>query len=230
MAPRGDSAWIVLKFGGTSVSSLDNWRNIAAVVRARLAHGERVLVVHSAVSGVTDRLEKLLAAALGGAHEPVLASIEERHRALAEELGIGVSPELEDYFAVLRQMASGIALMSEVSDRTRARVLASGELMATELGARFLNAQGIETSWWDVRTGLTSQVRVAASARANFLSATCEFAPDMALQRQLAACPGVVVTQGFIASDAAGDTVLLGRGGSDTSAAYLAAKLAARQL
>jgi bifunctional diaminopimelate decarboxylase / aspartate kinase len=230
MAPRGGSPWIVLKFGGTSVSGLDNWRNIAAVVRARLADDARVLVVHSAVSGVTDRLEKLLAAALGAAHEPVLASIEERHRALAEELGIGVSAELEDYFAVLRQMASGIALMSEVSDRTRARVLASGELMATEIGARFLNAQGIEASWWDARTGLKAQARAAASARANFLSATCEFAPDAALQRQLAACPGVIVTQGFIASDAAGDTVLLGRGGSDTSAAYLAAKLAARQL
>jgi bifunctional diaminopimelate decarboxylase / aspartate kinase len=230
MAPRGGSPWIVLKFGGTSVSSLDNWRNIAAVVRARMADGARVLVVHSAVSGITDRLEKLLAAALGAAHEPVLASIEDRHRALAEELGIGVSAELEDYFALLRQMASGIALMSEVSDRTRARVLASGELMATEIGARFLNAQGIEASWWDARSGLKSQARAAASTRANFLSATCEFAPDLALQRELAACPGVVVTQGFIASDAAGDTVLLGRGGSDTSAAYLAAKLAARQL
>jgi diaminopimelate decarboxylase/aspartate kinase len=230
MAPRGGSSWIVLKFGGTSVSCLDTWRNIVTVVRARHASGARVLVVHSAVSGVTDRLEKLLAAALGGAHEPVLNSIEERHRALADELDIGVSAELEDYFALLRQMASGIALMSEVSDRTRARVLASGELMATELGARFLNAQGIEASWWDARTGLKAQPRVAASARANFLSATCEFAPDPALQRQLAACAGVVVTQGFIASDGAGDTVLLGRGGSDTSAAYFAAKLAAQRL
>jgi diaminopimelate decarboxylase/aspartate kinase len=230
MAPRGGSSWIVLKFGGTSVSSLDTWRNIATVVRARQASGARVLVVHSAVSGVTDRLEKLLAAALGAAHEPVLSSIEERHRALADELDIGVSAELEDYFTLLRQMASGIALMSEVSDRTRARVLASGELMATELGARFLNAQGIEASWWDARTGLKAQPRVAASARANFLSATCEFAPDPALQHQLAACAGVVVTQGFIASDGAGDTVLLGRGGSDTSAAYFAAKLAAQQL
>jgi diaminopimelate decarboxylase/aspartate kinase len=230
MAPRGGSSWIVLKFGGTSVSSLDTWRNIAAVVRARQASGARVLVVHSAVSGITDRLEKLLAAALGGAHEAVLDSIEQRHRALADELGVGVSAELEDYFALLRQMASGIALMSEVSDRTRARVLASGELMATELGARFLHAQGIEASWWDVRTGLKAQPRPAASARANFLSATCDFAADAALQRQLAACAGVIVTQGFIASDAAGDTVLLGRGGSDTSAAYLAAKLAAQRL
>ena len=230
MAPRGGSSWIVLKFGGTSVSSLHTWRNIAAVVRARQGSGARVLVVHSALSGVTDRLEKLLAAALGGAHEPLLDSIEERHRALAAELGISVSAELEDYFAVLRQMAFGIALMSEVSDRTRARVLASGELMATELGARFLSAQGIEASWWDARTGLKAQPRVAASARANFLSATCEFAPDPALQRQLGSCPGVIVTQGFIASDGAGDTVLLGRGGSDTSASYLAAKLAAQRL
>jgi diaminopimelate decarboxylase/aspartate kinase len=230
MTPRGGSSWIVLKFGGTSVSSLDTWRNIAAVVRARLASGARVLVVHSALSGVTDRLEKLLAAALGGAHQPVLDWIEQRHRALAAELGVGVSAQLEEYFAVLRQMSAGIALMSEVSDRTWARVLASGELMATEIGARFLNAQGIESSWWDVRTGLQAQPRAAASTRANFLSATCEFAAEPALQLQLAACPGVIVTQGFIASDGAGDTVLLGRGGSDTSAAYLAAKLAARQL
>src|SRR6202790_1301796 len=230
MAPRGGSCWIVLKFGGTSVSSLGMWRNIAAVVRERLSNGARVLVVHSAISGITDRLEKLLSAALGGAHAPVLEAIEQRHRELADELGIGVSAEQEAYFALLRQMASGIALMSEVSDRTRARVLASGELMATELGARFLQAQGIEASWWDARTGLKSAPRAAASARANFLSATCEFAPEPALQRQLASCPGVIVTQGFIASDAAGDTVLLGRGGSDTSAAYFAAKLAARQL
>ncbi|HEY4974941.1 MAG TPA: hypothetical protein VII41_15110, partial [Steroidobacteraceae bacterium] len=189
MAARGASSWIVLKFGGTSVSSLDTWRNIGAVVRARLAGGARVLVVHSALSGITDQLEKLLAAALGGAHEALLTSIEQRHRALAHELDVGVSAELNEYFAQLRQMASGIALMSEVSDRTRARVLASGELMATELGARFLQAQGIEASWWDARTGLKAAPRAAASARANFLSATCDYAPEPALQRQLAACP-----------------------------------------
>ena len=56
--------WIVLKFGGTSVASLPNWRNIAHVVRERRVGGARILVVHSALSGVTDRLEKLLVAAL----------------------------------------------------------------------------------------------------------------------------------------------------------------------
>jgi diaminopimelate decarboxylase/aspartate kinase len=220
----------VLKFGGTSVSSATNWRNIAAVVRARLATSSRVLVVHSALSGITDRLEQLLTAALAGAHEPLLQSIEQRHLQLTSELGLDVSAELQRYFQILRQIASGISLMCEVSDRTRAHVMATGELMATEIGARYLNAQGIATHWWDARNGLKTEHHADANERVDYLSATCDFQPDCALQAQLAALPGVVLTQGFIAADAAGDTVLLGRGGSDTSAAYLAAKLQARAL
>jgi len=73
---RPSSAWIVLKFGGTSVSSLANWRNIAHVTSERLATGARVLIVHSAISGITDRLEKLLDAAMARAHESELAAIE----------------------------------------------------------------------------------------------------------------------------------------------------------
>ena len=230
MILRDQSDWVVLKFGGTSVSSHANWNNIASVVRARLTAGTRVLVVHSALSGITDRLDALLAAAPAGSHEPVLKSIEQRHHALASELGIGVSAELERYFFELRQVAAGIALMGEVSDRTRARVMSAGEFMATELGARYLAAQGIDAHWWDARLGLKAEQRSGATARANFLSATCEYEPDAALRAQLDALPGVLVTQGFIASDAAGDTVLLGRGGSDTSAAYFAAKLLARRL
>jgi diaminopimelate decarboxylase/aspartate kinase len=230
MTPRPESAWVVLKFGGTSVSTAANWRNIAGVVRERLSTGVRVLVVHSAVSGITDRLEKLLAAAMAGAHEPVMAAIEERHRQLADELGIGISAELTQYFTELKQISAGIALMREISDRTRARVMATGELMATELGARFLQAQQLPASWWDAREGLKAAVRDSVSTRASFLSATCDFSSDRELQQRLAAGTSVIVTQGFIASDAAGNTVLLGRGGSDTSGAYFAAKLQASRL
>ena len=230
MAPRDRTAWVVLKFGGTSVSSLANWHNIASVVRARLAAGTRLLLVHSAVSGITDRLETLLVSALAGTHESTLTAIEQRHIALAAELGIGVSAALERYFSELRHIASGVALMGEVSDRTRARVMCTGELMATELGARYLAAAGIAVQWWDARLGLKADERSGASARANFISATCDFAPDEALRARLDALTGVIVTQGFIASDAVGDTVLLGRGGSDTSAAYFAAKLLAERL
>ena len=63
MSARSASAWVVVKFGGTSVSTLANWRNIALVVKRRLETGARVLVVHSAITKITDMLEKLLAAA-----------------------------------------------------------------------------------------------------------------------------------------------------------------------
>ena len=226
---RTPSAWIVLKFGGTSVSSLPNWRNIARVVAERRAAGARVLIVHSAISGITDRLERLLDAGTQKAQEEQLRAIEEGHRRLAAQLGVTPGEEIERLLDDVREIAAGVALMREVSDRTRARVMAAGELMATHLGTRFLAAQGLEVRWADARGMLRAEAH-GASAKASVLSAVCNFAPDPQLQAQLQDGPPVVITQGFIASDADGNTVLLGRGGSDTSAAYLAAKLAAQRL
>ncbi len=224
------SEWIVLKFGGTSVSSLANWRNIAKVAAARVQQGARALIVHSAVSGVTDRLEKLLDAARGQAQEEELRLIEDRHRRLAAELGIPLGELCERQLGELRQIAAGVALIGEVSDRTRARVMSAGELMATDLGVRFLRAQGLEAEWADARTMLVAEERASASTKASVLSAVCNFAPDHVLEQRLRAMAPIVVTQGFIASDADGNTVLLGRGGSDTSGAYFAAKLRAQRL
>ncbi len=229
------STFVVLKFGGTSVSSVANWKNVAAVVGARLQEGLKPLIVHSALSGITDRLEQLLAIA-GGDGVPstdwqiAMTHIEDRHRQLAGELGVTVSPELNDQFQRLRQIASGIALVGEVSDKLRARVMAQGELMATRLGAAFLVAQGFEVEWLDARTVLKAEQRRNANARNSYLSATCKFEPDEALQARCSKPNTVWITQGFIASDEAGDTVLLGRGGSDTSGSYFAAKLAAQRL
>jgi diaminopimelate decarboxylase/aspartate kinase len=230
MSERIDARWIVLKFGGTSVSNVTNWNNIAAVTRKRLAEGAHVLIVHSAVSGITDRLERLLAAALQGEHAAAIEAIETRHQQLCDELGVGRSPQLEGYFTELRQLAQGIHLTHELSDRTRAMVMSTGELMATEIGSRFLSKLGIAVKWWDAREGLRADARVHGSEKGHYLSSTCDFSPDAALADRLAALSPVVITQGFIASDAKGDTVLLGRGGSDTSGAYFAAKLSARRL
>jgi diaminopimelate decarboxylase/aspartate kinase len=233
-SPTSASPWVVLKFGGTSVSSVANWKNVALVLRKRLAEGLKPVVVHSALSGITDRLEQLLVRALesdnSAGWEAVMSQIESRHRDLARDLGIAVSADLEEQFKRLRQIASGIALVKEVSERLRARVMAQGELMATRLGAAFLAAEGFNVHWVDARTVLKAETRRNASVRASFLSATCNYEPDAALQAAWAAPGAVWITQGFIASDDNGDTVLLGRGGSDTSGSYFAAKLAARRL
>jgi diaminopimelate decarboxylase/aspartate kinase len=230
MASHTESNWVVLKFGGTSVSSVSNWKNVAGVVRERLGEGMHPFIVHSALSGITDRLEQLLAKALTGEWEPVMDQIERRHMDLARDLGLDVSADLERHFSDLRRSAEGIHLIGEVSDRLRARVMANGELMATRIGAAYLAHEGIDVQWLDARTLLHAEERRGASERANYLSATCVFEPDSGFQQRLAAGGKVLITQGFIASDAKGDTVLLGRGGSDTSGSYFAAKLGARRL
>jgi bifunctional diaminopimelate decarboxylase / aspartate kinase len=123
-----------------------------------------------------------------------------------------------------------VALVGEASDRSRAQLLSTGEFLATELGAAYLAQQGLRVEWLDARTVLTASARRGTSPRAAILSAACDYAPDEALAARLARPGTIYLTQGFIASDGEGHTVLLGRGGSDTSAAYIAAKLRARRL
>ena len=96
----------MLKFGGTSVSSAPNWHNIAAVLRQRIDEGFRPVVVHSAVSGITDRLESLLAAALAGSHTAALERIETAHRDLAERLGIAPGEDFERFLSELKGLAA----------------------------------------------------------------------------------------------------------------------------
>ena len=220
----------MLKFGGTSVSSAANWHNIAGVVRARIAASLRPVIVHSALSGITDRLESLLAAAAAGTHAGPLGEIDARHRDLARALRIVPSPQFERFMRELSDLAELVQRSRELSDGLRARVMATGELLATSLGATFLNAQGIGTAWADARQVLRADSRPGATRKAALLSATCHFAPDPNLQAQWRALEQVVITQGFIAANDAGETVLLGRGGSDTSGSYFAAKLNAARL
>jgi bifunctional diaminopimelate decarboxylase / aspartate kinase len=223
-------AWLVLKFGGTSVSTAANWHNIAQVLKARTAEGFRPLIVHSALSGITDRLESLLAAALTTTHAALLEHIEATHRSLAVQLGVLPNAHFAAFMVELRKLADEVAERRSIEEATRARVMAMGELLATTLGAEFLNAQGIGTAWVDAREVLRADERDNATHRASLLSATCDYAPDLTLQADWRALDRVVLTQGFIAANAAGDTVLLGRGGSDTSGAYFAAKLQAARL
>jgi diaminopimelate decarboxylase/aspartate kinase len=145
-------------------------------------------------------------------------------------LGIVPSPLFERFMQELGNLADMAARSPELGDGLRARVMAMGELLATTLGATFLNAQGIDTAWADARQVLRADSRPGATHKAGLLSATCDFTPDAALQSRWHALDQVVITQGFIASNDAGETVLLGRGGSDTSGSYFAAKLLAARL
>lgn len=223
--------WIVLKFGGTSVATREKWNTIAKVVRKRLKEDKKPVVVCSAVSRVSRMLEALLDEALHTNHEALYKQIQERHYELASSLSLDGEALLHDYFEELERLALGVSLTREVSPHLRARVLAMGELMATTLGAAFLNTNGLATQWCDARTLLRSEEQPRMLPRRRYLSATCAADADSALQESMASFNAdVLLTQGFIAGNPAGETVLLGWGGSDTSAAYFAAKLQADRL
>ena len=222
--------WVVLKFGGTSVATAANWAIIRDLVRERVAEGLRPLIVHSAVGGVSNQLVELLQDAAQGDHEALLQQIAERHHDLARGLGLDGEALLGEYLGELAQLVAGIRLVREVSPRVHAKVMALGELMATTLGAAYLQSEGVAANWHDARTSLNGIDAPGISERASFLSATCASEADPHLQAELAAVDGVVVTQGFIARNSRGETILLGRGGSDTSAAYFAGRLQAERL
>jgi len=225
-----ESRWVVMKFGGTSVSSAENWQTIAALLRARLDAGLQPVVVHSALQGVSNALEEVLAGAVAGDPTDQLERIRKQHYDLAEALGLDGPAMLQERMHELEQLVAGVRLVKEVSVRVRVRVMALGELMSTLLGAAFLEAQGLPANWLDARDLLTSWSRPGSNPITSYLAATCDYSPDSSLDARLVEQGGIILTQGFIARNNAGETVLLGRGGSDTSAAYFAARLQARRL
>ncbi|MGH8126514.1 MAG: aspartate kinase, partial [Rhodanobacteraceae bacterium] len=262
-----DAPWVVLKFGGTSVATAERWRTILALASARRAQGMRVAVVVSALSGITDALKALCACALVE-REGAVAKLAERHHALALEMGLFETVEMDHWLASLRtllfprppgepavhgqefrggaQAPGEGATPAQTSARSvaspqplprgekgclwRAAVQAHGELLSSSLGAAFMSANGLPTQWLDARDVLLARVLPFLNERARSLSAQVQVEPDPAFAAKLAAQADVVIIPGFMARDGEGHTVLLGRGGTDTSAAYFGALLRAMRV
>jgi len=218
-----DVHFVVLKFGGTSVADRASWDTIAAAIRSRVTEGFRPMVVCSAVAGISNDLARSLEEAPRGLGD-VSDRIEQRHLDLASELDVDpavIAPPLEE----LKKLWTGISMTGEVTPRLEARVMAQGELLSTRLGAAFLGTVGLSVEWLDARDLLLAEAEPSRPAERAILDARCVHDADPTLQGDLGARSAeAFLTQGFIARDGKG-TVLLGRGGSDTSAAYLAAKL-----
>ncbi len=216
--PNPESPFVVMKFGGRSVASASNWSSITALLRERINEGLTPVVVHSAIAGISNTLEELLLAGVSGGGQEQLDRIEAVHFDLARELKVDTAL-LQEHIDVLRQLIDGVRLVGEVNPPIHARIMATGELLATTLGAAYLVTQGFNAQWRDARTLLESAEGINVKERAEFLAATCEFDPDPLLQEELRDNDSFIVTQGFIARNVSGDTVLLGPGWSDTSAA-----------
>jgi diaminopimelate decarboxylase/aspartate kinase len=98
-------------------------------------------------------------------------------------------------------------------------LLATGEWLSTQIGTRFLRQQGLDAAWVDAREALEATAEHDLSPSRQWLSASCLSGKDPALASLWSGVAPVLVTQGFVARNAEGRTVLLGRGGSDTGRA-----------
>ncbi len=230
--PSASSApdrWIVLKFGGTSVSQRHRWDTIGRLAKKRAEEsGARVLVVVSALSGVTNELTAIADGAADSAER--VAKLEQRHREFLAELQLDADAVLGERLAALR----GLLADPRAAERTlewQAEVLAQGELLSSALGVAYLRTQGLDIGWADARHWLQANFLPNQSAWAQRLSVSCNTAPDQDWRRAFAGQANpVLLTQGFISRHADGGTAILGRGGSDTSAAYFGALLGAQRV
>lgn len=225
-----DQRWVVLKFGGTSVSSLKNWENIYEVVQKRQNEGYLICIVHSALKGISNLLEQLITSEDEPEILKIVNEIKQRHLSFASVLGVDGSILLDPYFEQLEKLVQTQIENASTDVRNDACILALGELMATRLGSEYLTQKGLNIHWKDARNHLKSLPQKNESLEQTVLSAVCIDEKEEVLQQQFSNTGSVILTQGFIASDSAGKTVLLGRGGSDVSAAYFAAKLNAARL
>jgi len=212
-------AWRVLKFGGSSVASSANWPHIAAACGEALEAGCNVVVVVSALAGVTDLLEAAASAPGELDVDALLTELRERHLRLADETGVEtgtIEPELGRLAETLRALSQ-----APEDPALHAGVLACGELLSSRLGAKVLDRAGLDCNWLDSRELLVTDDALRRGPRRHFLGADCNAAPDRELAGRLAARGRLFIAPGFIARDPAGRTVLLGRGGSDVSAALI---------
>ncbi|TDR48529.1 aspartate kinase [Tahibacter aquaticus] len=229
-APGAHAGWIVVKFGGTSVSTRPRWDTICRIARDWHAQGKRVLIVVSALSGITDKL-KTIAEARGDRdkREAVRAEILDRHEAMFAELGLSDRATLQYWLDRLTALSQD-SRAENAELPWQAEVLALGEQLSSTLGVAYLNTLGLPAHWLDARRHLLAQALPNQTAWGTYLSASVPTAPDLALAAKLAGEGEVFISQGFMARNAGGETVILGRGGSDTSAAYFGALLKAEKV
>lgn len=219
-------ALIISKFGGTSVSTRENWENILYIAKRHIDNGIKPIIVCSAIVQASNNLEQMIKEALLGKYHELYIKLIRNYKQLAEELE--VDPKLiETEEAMLDKWLTGIDLLKQAPPQTKAQVLSQGELMVTKLGHAFLNQNGIDCLWFDAREAIITIPGMIGEVT-NYCSSKCGSDFNQELTNKFTNCEQkAVITQGFIGSTPNGETVLLGRGGSDTSAALFASILKA---
>lgn len=220
----------VLKFGGSSVASAENIHKVVAIIRESIKR-EKSIVVVSALGGVTDILLQcgLMAANNDEAYKEKMQLIEQRHLDSVKSLipltrQSSVLSLVKKRCNEIEDICNGVFLLGELSPRTKDKIVSYGELLSSQIIAAHLQSVGLENSWKDSRELITTD--------SQFGYAAVDF--DLTGQKAKSffkdSAASLFIIPGFIAADLSGVTTTLGRGGSDYTAAIIAAAVDATRL
>jgi aspartokinase/homoserine dehydrogenase 1 len=226
---------LVMKFGGTSVGNAERIAQVAEIVRAQVARGDQVIVVLSAMSGVTNAL---LACALDAANGnianllPTRGELHRRHSEVIAELvttesaRVSLREVTENTLDGFEDLCSSIFVLGESTPRGRDAVASVGERLIVPIVSQVLRECGLAAKALDAtQLIVTDEVYGAADP---LMDVTRDKARDKLLP--ILAEGAVPVTTGFIGATRAGIVTTLGRGGSDFTATILGSALDADQV
>lgn len=215
----------VLKFGGTSVGTVESLKNVKAIVDSLDAPA---VVVVSALGGLTDNLISTANLAVSGddAFRINMSQISKRHFDIIESLvPDSHQPEVKEavsqLLSQLETIYTGVSMIGELSEKSLNRIVSFGERMSSIIVSHILNDAVHADSLEYIKTEKWFNRDIASRALTD------------SLIRDTFALPleKTVVTGGFISRDKdSGDITNLGRGGSDYTAALIAAALGAESL
>ena len=219
---------IVSKFGGTSVGSAENIKKVIKIVGEKR---EKLAVVVSALGGVTNLLVEASELALKNdeTYIRVVDDIEKRHfeaieGLLEHENQTVCKAEVAKTLNELKDVLNGVSLLNDLSDKSAARILSTGEILSSFIIFQTMIQDGIKTTLTDSRSLIKTDD--------NFLNAIVDY--KISYKNILSGVTfdqsDVHILPGFIASNSKGETTTLGRGGSDFTAAILANALSASML
>eukprot|EP00250_Pteridium_aquilinum_P016350 c23061_g1_i1 orf=1663-3459(-) len=222
---------IVMKFGGSSVASAARMREVADLVLS--FPEETPIVVLSAMGKTTNNLLQAgeTAVCCGVAKSCTikeLSFVKELHLSTAKELGVdaGVITELLEE---LSQLLTGIALMKELTNRTRDYLVSFGERLSTKIFAAYLRLRGVKARQYDAFD--IGFITTDEFTNADILEATYP-AVAKRLSSDWSTDPGIIpIVTGFLGKgQKTGATTTLGRGGSDLTATALGKALGLREI
>lgn len=224
----------VLKFGGTSVGNISSISQVVEIVRAASRQSSLVVVV-SAMAGVTNRLLQAAALSLGADRGPVaaiFAELREKHELAAAALihshsiRSGVVRTLQQLLQEGDRLCHGALLLGEVTPRARDSISSLGERMSAPLLAAALAERGTPSESVEAtELVVTDSNHGAADPCMELTRRRCQARLFPLLQRGI-----VPVVTGFIGATADGALTTLGRGGSDYSATIVGAALDAGEV